>query len=215
MTESRVSDTPDYVREKGRPPLSSEEFVRFERYAAEIFSRLGMDLASPGSHDTPRRWLQALMDMTAGYDRDPKISTIFPRECVACEEGEYEQTVEGPIPFVSLCEHHVLPFIGHAWVGYLRRDTIIGISKFTRIVRMYARRFSLQERIAQEIVNEMTTLLRPHGVAIYLEAHHTCMQARGVQEMNATTRTFLSRGAYEGNSYLTSQFMDLAGLRRL
>jgi len=80
---------------------------------------------------------------------------------------------------------------------------------------MYARRFSLQERIAQEIVNEMTTLLRPHGVAIYLEAHHTCMQARGVQEMNATTRTFLSRGAYEGNSYLTSQFMDLAGLRRL
>jgi GTP cyclohydrolase IA len=214
VNEKTVSEAATGTFGKARAPISPEEFARFQAYAAEIFSRLGMDTASPGSQATPRRWLQAIIDMTAGYDRDPKISTIFPRECVACEEGEYEQTVEGPIPFVSLCEHHVLPFVGHAWVGYLRRDKIIGISKFTRIVRMYARRFTLQERIAQEVVHELTTLLNPHGVAVYLEAHHTCTQARGVHEANAKTRTFLSRGAYQGNSYLTSEFMDLAGLRR-
>jgi GTP cyclohydrolase IA len=211
---STRSPTQVALHTPGRVPLSSEEIVRFQGYATEIFSRLGMDVESPGSKDTPRRWLQAIMDMTDGYDRDPKIGTIFPRECRACGEDEYEQTVEGPIPFVSLCEHHVLPFIGHAWVGYLRKDKIIGVSKFTRIVRMYARRFTLQERMAQEIVNELTILLDPHGVAVYLEAHHSCTQARGVNEANAKTRTFLSRGAYEGNIHLTSQFMDLAGLRR-
>lgn len=122
--------------------------------------------------------------------------------------------MEGPIAFASLCEHHALPFIGHAWVGYLRREKIIGVSKFTRIVRMYARRFTLQERIAQEVVNELMTLLTPYGVAVYLEAHHACTQARSVNEANAKTRTFLSRGAYEDNRYLIGEFMDLAGLRR-
>ena len=214
MSAGRSSDADVSAVGQGRLSLSPEEFTRFESYAAEIFTRLGMDITSTATRDSPRRWLQAVIDMTAGYNRDPKLSTIFPRECVACEEGEYEQTVEGPIPFAALCEHHALPFIGHAWVGYLRREKIIGVSKFTRIVRMYARRFTLQERIAQEVVTELMTLLTPYGVAVYLEAHHTCTQARGVNEANATTRTFLSRGAYEGNRYLTSEFMDLAGLRR-
>lgn len=214
MSTVGSSDARLHPKNNERAPLSPEEFTRFESYAAEVFTRLGMDITSSATKDSPRRWLQAVIDMTAGYNRDPKVSTIFPRECVACEEGEFEQTVEGPIRFVSLCEHHALPFMGNAWVGYLRRDKIIGVSKFTRIVRMYARRFTLQERIAQAVVNELTTLLNPYGVAVYLEAHHTCTQARGVNEPNAMTRTFLSRGAYEGNSHLIGEFMDIAGLRR-
>jgi GTP cyclohydrolase IA len=198
-----------------RQPLTEEERTKFEASIAEIFSRLGMDLKSEGCKATPRRWLQALVDMTDGYNRDPKVGTIFPRECVACEEGAAgEQTVEGPITFVSLCEHHALPFVGRAYIGYLRKDKIIGISKFTRIVRMYARRFSIQERMAQEIAQELVRILEPYGVIVYLEAHHTCTQARGVREMDALTRTLEKRGAYASEYQLTSQFMDLASRRR-
>lgn len=198
----------------GRTSLTDRERERFERYMTEIFSRLGMPSDAPGTKDTPRRWLQAMVDLTIGYDGDPKIGTLFPKECRGCEEGEFEQTVEGPIPFVSLCEHHVLPFQGNAWVGYLRKETIIGISKLTRIVRLYARRFTIQERIAQEVVHELTRLTDPLGVAVYLEAYHSCTQSRGVQEMNAKTRTFLARGAYQTNHHLCDEFMVIAGLQR-
>ena len=118
------------------------------------------------------------------------------------------------IDLVSLCEHHGLPFDGHAWVGYLRNSKIIGISKLTRIVRVYTRRFSVQERIAQEIVNALINLTDPFGAAVYLEAKHSCTRARGVYEVNAKTRTFLARGAYSQHSRLIDEFMVVAGLHR-
>ncbi len=161
------------VAPRARAPLRANERKRFEGHVAEIFSRLGMELGSAGTKDTPRRHLQALWDLTLGYEGDPKVGTVFPRECRQCPEGEFEQTVEGPISFTSLCEHHGLPFDGHAWVGYLRNERIIGISKLTRIVRIYTRRFSLQERIAQEIVNALIALADPFGAAVYLEAKHS------------------------------------------
>lgn len=197
-----------------RAPLTAEERGRFEGYVAEIFSRLGLKLDSPGTKDTPRRHLQALWDLTVGYEGDPKVGTVFPRECRQCPEGEFEQTVEGPISFTSLCEHHGLPFHGNAWVGYLRDERIIGISKLTRIVRVYTRRFSLQERIAQEIVNSLITLTDPFGAAVYLEAKHSCTRARGVYDENAKTRTLLARGAYSQQPRLIDEFMVVAGLHR-
>ena len=141
-------------------------------------------------------------------------SGVFPRECRQCPEGEFEQTVEGPISFTSLCEHHALPFDGHAWVGYLRNTRIIGISKLTRIVRVYTRRFSVQERIAQEIVQALIQLTDPFGAAVYLEAKHSCTRARGVYEVNAKTRTFVARGAYGQHARLIDEFMVIAGLHR-
>lgn len=197
-----------------RGPLTAKERRRFEGHIGEIFSRLGMELNSPGTRDTPRRHLQALWDLTLGYEGDPKVGTVFPRECRQCPEGEFEQTVEGPISFTSLCEHHGLPFHGNAWVGYLRDERIIGISKLTRIVRIYTRRFSLQERIAQEIVNALITLTDPFGAAVYLEAKHSCTRARGVYEVNAKARTLLARGAYSRQPHLTNEFMVVAGLHR-
>ncbi len=199
---------------RARPPLTAEERRRFEGYVAEIFSRLGMELDSEGTRDTPRRHLQALWDLTLGYEGDPKAGTVFPRECRECQEGEFEQTVEGPISFTSVCEHHGLPFDGNAWVGYLRNERIIGISKLTRIVRVYTRRFSVQERIAQEIVNALITSTDPFGAAVYLEAKHSCTRARGVYEVNAKTRTFLARGAYNQHAHLIDEFMVVAGLHR-
>ncbi len=97
---------------KNRNPLTEEEEARFESYAAEVFSRMGMDLDSPGTRETPRRWVRALWDMTEGYDGDKKISTLFPVACPTCPDAEKTHVVEGPIRFTGLCEHHVLPIRG-------------------------------------------------------------------------------------------------------
>ena len=106
----------------------------------------------------------------------------------------------------SLCEHHALPFYGHAYVGYIAHEHIIGISKLTRLVRLYAKRFTVQERIGEEIANTLEAMLRAHGVAVYLEAHHLCTQMRGVRELSPMTRTSFWRGAYDGDPALRSEF---------
>jgi GTP cyclohydrolase I len=203
-----------FVTEAGRKPLSAEERERFEGYVAEIFHRMGMDLESEGCRRTPNRWVKALVDMTGGYNGDDNIDFVVNRECVNCEPDlPTVQVVEGPIDFAALCEHHALPFIGQAYVGYLRHEKIIGLSKFTRIVRKYARRFTVQERIAQEIANDLQTILDPHGVIVCLQAHHCCTQCRGVREMHASTRTIEKRGFYAAHNHAVSEFLALAGLR--
>lgn len=208
---TRVSD----AGRTGRAPLSQDERTRFEGYMAEIFGRLGMDLGGDPTRRTPYRWVQALIDMTDGYDGDPKIEVVFKRECMNCAQDiPTVQIVEGPIAFASLCEHHVLPFIGEAYIGCLRHEKIIGISKFTRIVRKYARRFTVQERLAQEIANELDRIIEPHGVIVHLRAHHACTQCRGVKEVGALTRTIERRGAYVASQQLVTEFMNLAGLTR-
>jgi len=205
--------TNPFVTDTGREPLSTTERERFEQHIAEIFRRMGMDLESDACKRTPYRWVQALIDMTEGYDGDPKIDVVFERECVNCEEDRPTvQIVEGPIPFSALCEHHALPFIGQAYIGCLRHKKIIGLSKFTRIVRKYARRFTVQERIAQEVANELQTILEAHGVIVCLQAHHSCTQCRGVREMHAFTRTIEKRGFYASHSHAVSEFMALTGL---
>ncbi len=136
----------------GRKQLSMDERRRFEKHMADIFSRLGMELNTESCRRTPQRWVQALVDMTKGYNGDPNIEVVFERECVNCaDELPTVQIVQGPIEFASLCEHHVLPFIGEAYIGCLRHEKIIGLSKFSRVVRKYAHRFTIQERIAQEV----------------------------------------------------------------
>src|SRR4051794_6458849 len=102
-----------------------------------------MDVDTPGTQETPRRFLQALVDMTSGYEGDSKLRTVFPAERPGVVVPGHDQIVEGPISFYALCEHHALPFYGKAYVGYLAGEEIIGISKLTRLVRVYARRFTV------------------------------------------------------------------------
>ncbi len=168
---------------------------------------------TPGTAATPRRFLRALYDATEGYQGDPKLSTVFPTECHGGASCELSQVVEGPIPFTSLCEHHVLPFVGRAYVGYVAHEHIIGISKLTRLVRLATRRFGVQERMTHQIADALGELTQPHGVAVYLEAHHLCTQMRGVREVNPLTRTTAFRGAYETAPALRGEFYALAGLR--
>ncbi len=197
-----------------RRVVSDEQLRRFEGYAAEMFAAFGMDLETPGTTDTPRRFVRALFDATKGYDGDPKLVTVFETECRGGPDCRSSQVIEGPIHLYALCEHHALPFVGQAYVGYIAHERIIGISKLTRLVRLFSRRFTVQERIGQQIADTLEEILRPHGVAVYLEAHHLCTQMRGVQEPASLTRTTCWRGAYDADPALRAEFLAARGLGR-
>jgi GTP cyclohydrolase I len=194
--------------------LTREQEQRFEGYIAEIFSAYGMDLDTPSTRDTPRRFIHALFEATDGYDGDPKLLKVFQTECFSGDECHISQVVEGPINFFSLCEHHAFPFFGHAYVGYIAHEEILGISKLTRLVRLFARRFAVQERIGQQVADALETMLHPHGVAVYLEAHHLCMEMRGVREVAPMTRTTVWRGMYADDATLRAEFFTACGLQR-
>jgi GTP cyclohydrolase I len=188
--------------------LAPEDWSRFEGYMAEIFAALGMDLDTPGTRRTPERYLKALFDSTAGYEGDAKLLTAFPTECNGGPDCELSQIIEGPIHFYALCEHHALPFVGTAHVGYIAHEQIIGISKLTRLVRIFARRFTVQERMGVEIADALMRILEPHGVAVHLEAEHLCTQMRGVKESHSKTWTSNWRGNYESNPNLRQEFLN-------
>jgi GTP cyclohydrolase I len=192
--------------------IPDEQMLKFEGYAAEIFSAFGMDLNTPATRETPRRFIRAMFDATEGYDGDPKLVKVFETECHGGPDCRLSQVVQGPIDFFSLCEHHALPFYGQAYVGYISHEHIIGLSKLTRLVRLFAKRFSVQERLGRQIADTMEGILEPHGVAVYLEANHLCMQMRGVREVAPLTRTTHWRGNYEQDAALRAEFIQTCGL---
>ncbi len=194
--------------------ISDEQALKFEGYIAEIFSAYGLDLDTPSTRETPRRFIKALFDATDGYDGDPKLLKVFSTECRGDPDCRLSQVIEGPINFFSLCEHHAFPFFGHAYVGYIAHENILGISKLTRLVRLFAKRFAVQERIGHQIADALDTMLHPHGVAIYLEAHHLCMEMRGVREVAPMTRTTVWRGHYADDPALRAEFFTACGLQR-
>jgi GTP cyclohydrolase IA len=188
--------------------VSAEDWKRYERYVGEIFSAFGMDLDTPGTVQTPRRFLQALYDATAGYDGDEKLHTAFPSERPRGVDGRHAQIIEGPISFFSLCEHHALPFHGSASVAYIANDEILGISKLTRLVRLYARRFTVQERLGEQIADSLAELVAARGVAVHLDASHLCTQMRGVEEEGSHTVTTFWRGLYDEDADLRREFLE-------
>src|SRR5437867_2480050 len=194
--------------------ISEEQMHKFENDVSAILPAFGLDLDTPATRDTPRRFLRAMFDATEGYDGDPKLLTVFETECRGGPDCRLSQLIEGPIRFFALCEHHALPFYGDAYVGYIAHEHIIGISKLTRLVRLFAKRFSVQERIGQQVADSLLAMLAPHGVAVYLEAHHMCTMMRGVHETSPKTRTTFWRGEYEKNQALRSEFFIAAGLER-
>ncbi len=201
---------PDLVQHR---EVSPEQWGRFEAYVHEIFQAFGMATDTPGTKDTPRRFVRALFDATEGYEGDPKLLTAFPTECKGGPSCHVNQIVEGPIPFFALCEHHAFPFYGNAYVGYIAHEQIIGISKLTRLVRVWGRRFTVQERMGGQIADTLDSIVRAHGVAVYIEAHHLCTQMRGVREQHPKTRTAVWRGEYAENAEMRGEFFALTGAR--
>jgi GTP cyclohydrolase I len=194
-------------RDEGRV-ISPEEWTRYERNIAEILEAFGMNLDTPGTRETPQRFLRAMFDSTAGYDGDTKLRTAFPSERPVGVDGSSSQIIEGPIAFFSLCEHHALPFHGAAHIAYIAGDEILGISKLTRLVRLYARRFTVQERLGEQIADALVDLVRPRGVAVHVEASHLCTQMRGVEEEGSRTVTTFWRGLYDEQAELRREFLD-------
>jgi len=215
MSQWFSNDDQDYIEsiESKRRQISAEQIEKFENYAAEIFSAFGMDLTTPSTQDTPRRFIRALYDATEGYDGDPKLLKVFKTECRGDPDCRLSQVIEGPINFFSLCEHHVFPFYGQAYIGYIAYENIIGISKLTRLVRVFAKRFAVQERIGQQIADTLEKMLAPSGVAVYLVAHHLCVEMRGVREMSPKTRTTVWRGNYASDPDLRAEFFTACGLK--
>ena len=194
-------------RATARPrAIAAKDWERFRGYAEEILTAFGMDIETVSTRDTPRRFLDALYAATSGYDGDDKLATVFPSEGRGGPHLGLNQIIEGPIAFHSLCEHHVLPFYGFAHIGYIPGERIIGISKLTRIVRLFARRFTVQERLGEQIADTLVSLVEPRGVAVHLEASHLCSHMRGVEEPSKTVATFW-RGDFS-DANLRREFLD-------
>jgi GTP cyclohydrolase IA len=158
-----------------------------EEAAADLLTALGMDLTDENLVDTPRRMAEALIEMTSGPGFE---LTTFPND-----EGYDELVLVQDIPVQSLCEHHMLPFVGVAHVGYLPGSRIVGLSKFARMVEHHARRPQTQERLTKRIAEHLQDELQPRGVGVVIEAEHTCMSLRGARTHGArtSTSTFLGR----------------------
>ena len=212
MQSENVVDLREAISHRAEPApreIGTDDWRRYEEYMQEIFIALGMEHDAPGTRETPARFLRALYDATAGYDGDAKLLTAFPAEGRGGPDSLISQVVEGPISFHCLCEHHALPFFGAAHVAYVPRDEIIGISKLTRLVQLYARRFTVQERLGEQIADSLDELIDPHGVAVHLEAAHLCTQMRGVREENSRTVTTFWRGGYSDDQALRQDFLAL------
>jgi GTP cyclohydrolase I len=182
----------------------AEEAVRvLIRWAGDDPDREGL-LATPG------RVVRAYEEWFAGYRDDPQelLHRTFEET-----DGYDEVVVLRDIRFVSHCEHHLSPIIGRVHVGYLPTSRVVGISKLARLVETYARRFQIQERMTVNIANMLDEVLKPEGVAVVVEAMHTCMTTRGVHKSEATMVTSRMLGVFRDHAETRSEFLTAIGLR--
>ncbi|WP_322937751.1 GTP cyclohydrolase I FolE [Nocardioides bizhenqiangii] len=172
-----------------------------ERAAADLLTALGLNLVDENLVETPRRMAHALIEMTSGSDFE---LTTFPNE-----EGYDELVLVGGVPVQSLCEHHMLPFVGVAHIGYLPGARILGLSKFARMVELHARRPQTQERLTKRIADHLQEELGPHGVGVVIEAEHTCMSLRGARTPGARTTTSALYGRLRDDPRSRAEFLAL------
>jgi GTP cyclohydrolase I len=172
-----------------------------EEAAADLLTALGLDLTDENLAETPRRMAQALIELTTASDFE---LTTFPNE-----EGYDELVLVQDIPVQSLCEHHMLPFIGVAHVGYLPGGRILGLSKFARMVDLHARQPQTQERLTKRIADHLERSLHPKGVGVVIEAEHTCMSLRGARAVGARTVTSTLFGQLRDDQRSRAEFLQL------
>ena len=172
-----------------------------------LLSEIGEDAGREGLLRTPERVRRMYDELTAGYHVDP--DRLINGATFAVEYDE--MVVVRDIEFFSLCEHHLLPFIGKAHVGYLPRGRVIGLSKIPRIVDMYAQRLQVQERLTVQVADFLMEKLEPKGVACVIEATHLCTMMRGVKKQEATMVTSSMTGTFRRDARTRAEFMGLIG----
>jgi len=202
-------DATDRAEPGSRPVLlralrspAAVDLLAAEKAAAALLSSLGVDVETESMHGTPGRMARAYAEM---FGPRPFDLTTFPND-----EGYDELVLARSIPVQSVCEHHLLPFVGIAHVGYLPGERIVGLSKLARVVDMFARRPQVQERLTQQIANWLRDNLSPRGVGVIVQAEHLCMTIRGVRAGGADTITSALHGHLRSDAAARAEFFALA-----
>jgi GTP cyclohydrolase I len=188
-------------------PAMVEMRTSLEDAVGTLLSEIGEDPSRDGLIRTPERVRRMYDELTAGYRVDPDALMNGARFSVDYDE----MVVVRDIEFFSLCEHHLLPFVGKAHVGYLPRGSVIGLSKIPRIVDMYAQRLQIQERLTVQVADFLMERLEPKGVACVIEATHMCTMMRGVKKQEATMVTSSMTGTFRRDARTRAEFMGLIG----
>ena len=186
------------------PPECRVDQPRIERAVREILAAIGEDPEREGLRDTPRRVAEAYEFLFAGLGEDPTRHLG-----VGFEEGHREMVLITDIALSSVCEHHLLPFVGKAHVGYTPNERVAGLSKLARVVEGYARRPQLQERLTAQVADALYRELGARGAIVVVEADHLCMTMRGVQKPGSMTVTSAVRGIYAENERIRQEAMSL------
>lgn len=184
--------------------FSPEKLEKLQVHYKEILKLLGEDTEREGLIDTPFRVAKSIQFLTQGYDHNPEeilLSAKF-------KEDYREMVIVKDIEIFSMCEHHMIPFIGKAHVAYIPDGYITGLSKIARVVEAYSRRLQVQERLTTQIKEAIQKTLNPLGVAVVIEAKHLCMTMRGIQKQNSVTTTSDFTGAFE-RAETRSEFISL------
>ncbi len=195
-----------YRREELYDPDTIEQLKTHYR---AILTLLGEDPEREGLLKTPERVAKAMTFLTKGYTEDPReilLSAKF-------KEDYRQMVLVKDIELYSMCEHHMMPFYGKAHVAYIPNGYITGLSKIARVVECFARRLQVQERLTVQIRDCIQEVLQPMGVAVVIEANHTCMQMRGVQKQNSATTTSAFTGVFLSQHRTREEFMTLIGTK--
>ncbi len=188
--------------------MSDDKIEQMVECYQNIISGVGEDISREGLLKTPMRAAKAMEFLTRGYAQsldDIVNEAVFPSD-------NDEMVIVKDIELYSLCEHHLLPFIGKAHVAYLPKGKVIGLSKIARIVDMYARRLQIQEQLTTQIAYAIQDAIGAAGVAVVIEASHLCMMMRGVQKQNSSTTTSMMLGAFRTNHRTRDEFLSLIKL---
>lgn len=183
----------------------AEKTGHLAEHTADVLRLLGEDPDREGLRRTPERVAKSWQFLTQGYGVDPRPilkSALFDAE------GS-EMVVVRDIEIYSVCEHHMLPFFGKAHVAYLPKDVIVGLSKIPRVVDVFARRLQVQERLTIQVRDVLEDVLKPHGVAVVIEAVHLCMMMRGAEKQNSATVTSAMSGEFLKSIHTRAEFMRL------
>ena len=176
----------------------------------QILEQLGEDPERDGLADTPKRAASAMQFLTKGYGEE--LSEIVNNALF--ESDTSEMIIVQDIELYSMCEHHLLPFIGKCHVAYLPTGKVLGLSKVARIVDMYARRLQIQENLTKQIAEAIQSVTNAAGVGIIIEAQHMCMMMRGVEKQNSIMKTSMMLGQFQGDQSTRMEFLSLLELRR-
>ncbi|HTO18585.1 MAG TPA: GTP cyclohydrolase I FolE [Pseudomonas sp.] len=179
--------------------------MSLEKNYSSILEQLGEDVAREGLRDTPKRAAKAMQFLCRGYEQTLEEVT----NGALFSSDNSEMVLVKNVELYSLCEHHMLPFIGKAHVAYMPNGKVLGLSKVARIVDMYARRLQIQENLTRQIAEAIEKVTGAAGVAVVIEAQHMCMMMRGVEKQNSSMVTSVMLGQFRSNAATRSEFLSL------